>query len=289
MDDLSSNASLAQGWKTFILQCEQTAGWKLPARQSRHSIDEIVAQIQPSTKSHSEIYSKAKRVFSNTLAFLDKFGSAIASGVSPVFGASNQCFNAVSIVIGAVQAYEKMFEEITQVMEDMTAFCRQIEPYLDDTGGHGEVKLHKNVRTVAFEVLKHFLATLAIAHKVSTDPKTKAKRIAGLLFLSSDGGIKAAKDGLEVLVRNFTRMEISDILRNVSQNRDEFKDLAAVVSNVDKNTSHTHGLVVAMSDSTKRAQQREIIRKTLLLSDDKQSWEDTHQAFSSMSIAGTGD
>jgi hypothetical protein len=101
MSIFSENDDLDVVWARLITECNIRAEWDLNSNKTP-TVEGVLAKLNPPKKHKSETHETTKKIFRQTLYCVDKFGNIAAQAASMAFGPSQQCFNAVSFVIGAI-------------------------------------------------------------------------------------------------------------------------------------------------------------------------------------------
>lgn len=278
MSIFSEDDDLDVVWAHFVSQCNVRAGWNLSNNQTP-TVEGVLAKLNPPKKHNDESHEKTQRMLRQTLHCIDKFGKIAAQGTSMVFGPSQQCFNAISFVIGAVQDYDAVFKNVCLWMEHMSSFLERLRIYLDDQ--NAEEKVDKRLRLAMYRVLEHFMTTLAIWQKLTKSRTARLKLATKVAVFGEDEGAKSAMEELATLVNDYTRTQVSLTHKNSSET-------ARDVSITKKNTDV---LTVAMQRSeNEREEQRRVdeIRHVMGIDKDNRSWERRQHELLDRRTANTG-
>ena len=279
-------------WPKVVERIQKIADWEL-STSSTLSPDEIVARINPPKREDgSTAGDKAKKVFGRTLVCIQTFGAIAASAASAVFGPSQQCMNAVSFVITATQRYSAVFEDITTLMERMSAFFEKLRVYLTSSATS---KLNKHLRTQVFDVLAHFLEAMAICHKIITQRRAKVKLAFSVSIFGEDKGVRTALTTLERIISQVTSLEITVIASDLSE---AAKNILTIERKVDQLTEASEATVTGIgqlinaedrrSEIERERKETEAIRKALKIKENSRPWEDAHDYLKSTRFEGTG-
>ncbi|GIZ45940.1 hypothetical protein CKM354_000908600 [Cercospora kikuchii] len=290
---LSEEDDLDTVWADVISRCSKITKWDLNDRRSL-TIDEVVGRIiPPKDKKAAESTGKAKEVFRNALVCVQRFGDIAANAASMVFGPSQQCFNAISFVISAVQEYDDVFNNITALMERVSVFLERLRIYLDDTDA--KTKLDKRLRLTTYRVLEHFLMIMGLAHKLTRGWKAKWKLAAKIAAFGDDDGVKDALATLERLIANQTQTEITVIVKDMSEAAKNIRSLNSkldTIADAQEKAASSLGFLQTAEERRKAEDEDrkrlETVREALNIDSTKKPWTEKQDELWGKHIEGTG-
>ncbi|KAF2209646.1 hypothetical protein CERZMDRAFT_70123 [Cercospora zeae-maydis SCOH1-5] len=289
---LSEEDDLDTVWAEIISKCSKITNWDLNDRRSL-TVDQVVSKINPPKDKKAESSGKAKEVFKNALVCVQRFGEIAANAASMVFGPSQQCFNAISFVISAVQDYDDVFNNITALMERVSVFLERLRIYLDDTDA--KTKLDKRLRLTVYRVLEHFLVVMGLAHKLTRGWKAKFKLAAKIGAYGEDDGVKEALATLERLISYQTQTEITVIVKDISEAAKNIRSvnskLDTIADSQDKAASSLGFLQTAEERRKAEDEDRkrlETLREALNIDSTKKPWSEKQDELWGKHIEGTG-
>jgi hypothetical protein len=200
-------------WPQVVRQYEDTTKKKLDKHATLKSFKlQIDADIKESTtKSHQH----TRDVLTNLGSCLEKFGSIVAQGASPVFGPTAQCWNAISFVVQAVRGFREMMDGFVTLMERSSAFLRRLVYFMEQEVGKDGSHLPRLLRKPAYEILSQFLDVLRSSYKLATSTRERVKSMAGVALFNSNDKVAESLKLMEDHIGEFTRAEVDDILLGV--------------------------------------------------------------------------
>ncbi|RYO12753.1 hypothetical protein AA0111_g12477 [Alternaria arborescens] len=207
---LSIEDDLDVAWAKAVKRFKDASKANYPDKKM--SIGDVLASMNTQDAKEAT-KTRAKAIVSNILNCIQLFGEVVASASSAVFSPSQQCFNALNFVIVAVQKYQKMFEDLTTLLERVSVFIGTLRIYLEEKNA---VKLDLRLRPVVYRVLEHFMAIMTLAIKL-TDRKGQWKAGAKTFFLGGDGSVTDALATLETLVSEFVQVQVAVIGQDLSE------------------------------------------------------------------------
>lgn len=291
-EGLSVDDDLDRIWAEVIARANKITTWNLNER-TFVTVEEVLAKIKAPKDGKPGIQDKAKAVFRQTMVCVQRFGSIAAQGASVVFGPSEQCFNAISFVIKAIQSYDEVFTNITALMERISVFLNKLNIYLDDT--HAETKLDRRLRLTVYRVLEHFLTILGTAHKLTHGWKAKLKLAAKIGAFGEDDGIKDAMAQLETLVSDVTGAEITVIVKDLSEAARNIRGVDRKLDLIVDSQERTRSALEHLHSAEERRQADEEERKRLqaiqrVLGADKtvDTWTQRQEELVRTRLDGTG-
>ncbi|KAF7192420.1 hypothetical protein HII31_06452 [Pseudocercospora fuligena] len=280
-------------WSKILIRCNKITSWNLNDQTATLTVEAVIAKINPPKDSKKDSKDVAKKVFQNALVCVQRFGQIAANATSMVFGPSQNCFNAISFVISAVQEYDAVFASITALMERVSVFLEKLRIYLDDEGA--ETKLDKRLRKTVYRVLEHFLVIMGLAHKLTHGWKGRVKLAAKIGAFGEDPQVKDAMAKLETLIADETRTEITVIVKDLSEAarniRGVDRKLDVITEEVEKIGS---SLNVLQADAEGRKvevdhrKRLETLSEAINLNASKKPWKDRQEELSAKAIPGTG-
>jgi hypothetical protein len=206
---------------------------------------------------------------------------------------TQQCFNAISFVITAVQEYNEVFDNILVLMERISAFLDNLRLHIVNKSDEEE-KLDKGLRSTVYRVLEHFLTILAHSHRLTKGWKAKLKLAVKVGAFGDDTGIKNALAELEKLIVDVTRAEITSIVVNLSKAAQDIRSLVGNVEKIANVSDSMNASVKILETSVKKSQndneekeRHEQIRKALSISG-PEVWVERHTKFNGRAVVGTG-
>jgi hypothetical protein len=211
--DFSVDKDLHEIWPEVITEFERVTHTKLDAKTTFESFQVSVDETLRGTKSKRS--SNARKTLNHIGQCLQQFGSIIAGAAGTVFGPSAQCWNAISFVISVAQKYSDVFDGFIALMERCSAFLSRLNVFLRQECGRHGTYLPNHLRKPAYAILSHFIEILKSSYKLSNSKREKFKLVLEVVLFSGDAGVQSALDLLETQVRDFTDMQITDILVDV--------------------------------------------------------------------------
>lgn len=291
-DDLNT-AWAEKAWLQTVADIEKITGWRLD-KKNTPTVHQVIKRINPDSSVSDSTKQKAKHVFHQTLTVLQRTGAIVAPAAGMVFGPSQQCFNAVSFVITAVQDYQSVYEQITALMERISVFLERFEIRLKQNsealqtpgGSRSDLPLMQPT----FRVLEHFVTILGRVQKLTHGWKNKLKLFAKVGAFGEDGGIREALGRLETLVQDVTQTEIAVIGRDLSgmaKDMRDFKRWSDQVLDYAQRSDAALGQLKTAKDRDDERREMEKVRRKLGL-DDKEPWKRHFEKLSEERVKDTG-
>ncbi|GJC88607.1 hypothetical protein ColLi_11445 [Colletotrichum liriopes] len=138
------------------------------------------AQLQ-ATKKGSTTLAQAKLVFDRTLQCIQSLGEVVAGGAAYVVGGpANTCYNALSFVINAYQAYNGIFESLANLLERCLDF-------LDRLVNYRKMTMDANLKHIACKQLELFIDVCDHTLKLRHNKLSRVFATAKIVFLKDDG------------------------------------------------------------------------------------------------------
>jgi hypothetical protein len=214
MTSFSENDDLPAVWAQALDRYQQITGISLQ-KPGERGFDVITRDINKELERHkSGRGAKAKEVMGNVMKCLQQFGSIVAQATTVVFGPSAQCWNAISFVISAAQAYQGILDGFVTLMDRSVAFLQRLNVYLSDKRGDGTF-LHPLLRDAAYKVLDHFLTVLANSYNLTRSKWEKTKTVFKIVLFNDDAGVASALAQMEWLIQGMTDTTVAVILKEV--------------------------------------------------------------------------
>jgi hypothetical protein len=228
--------------------------------------------------------TRAKAIVSNILNCIQVFGDVVASASSAVFSPSQQCFNAINFVIVAVQKYQKMFEDLTTLLERVSVFIGTLRIYLEEKN---VVKLDPRLRPVVYRVLEHFMAIMTLAIKL-TDRKEQWKAGAKTFFLGGDESVTDALATLETRISEFVQVQVAVIGQDLSDAARGIRTLDSKMDSLGGKMSLVTSNLGRREEQEKVQDMRNQLRKWLHIGE-RDFWRDDHNKIREQRTDQTGD
>jgi len=272
-------------WARLITECNTRAEWDLDSNR-KPTVEGVLAKLKPPKRHKAEAHETTKKIFRQTLYCVDKFGSIAAQAASIAFGPSQQCFNAISFVIGAVQDYDAVFDNVTSMMERMAAFLERLRIFLDDQ--KAEEKVDQRMRLDMYRVLEHFVTVLSIWHKLAHSRTARLKLATKVTFFGEDEGVGGAMEKLEILIRNYTDTQISLIVKTVSDSARNILIVERKIDTIVDSTEKTTTILHRLENDGEEQKRVDEIREAMGVDKDKRPWERKQRELFDKRTANTG-
>lgn len=246
-------------------------------------------------KSRSETKHARTILFGNVRTCLEKFGEVASNGAAIVFPPSTQCWNAISIIIKAIEMRRDMLDGFVTLMERSSVFLDRLNSFLETQASRDSEILPAKIRKSAYNILFNFLGTLKAAHKLATGGKRDACKVyLKIVLFNDDSGVAERLKLMEEGVKDFLHVEIDEILRDVKglarylteQYEDIVKrreEILAHIQEVNKVTveiaSNVQQIKGAFNGLTSRQEHTEYlakIRSSLGLGNNEEPWTKRH-------------
>jgi putative lipoic acid-binding regulatory protein len=216
-DDLPE--AWAKTWATVVSQFPEAAKLENSTKEdvSDEKVAKLMAIINPKHDT-SPKRERAARIVGQVLECVQRFGSIVASGTATVFPASEQTFNALTFVITATQQYQKIFNDLTTLLERVSAFFNILNVYLEKN--EAKTTLDKRLRRSVYLVLEHFMIILTLSARLTMAKgsfRKKAGLYAGVFFFGDDAGITEALATLETRVSDVVQVQVAVIGKDLSK------------------------------------------------------------------------
>jgi hypothetical protein len=285
MSIFSENDDLDVVWARLITECNIRAEWDLNSNKTP-TVEGVLAKLNPPKKHKSETHETTKKIFRQTLYCVDKFGNIAAQAASMAFGPSQQCFNAVSFVIGAIQDYDAVFSNVTSLMERMSAFLERLRIFLEDQ--KAEEKVDRRLRLAMYRVLEHLMTALSIWHKLAHSRTARLKLAAKVTTFGEDEGVASVMEKLEVLIRDYTDTQISVIVKTVSDSARNILVVERKIDTIADSTERTTAILNRLEIDGEERKRLKEIRNAMGVDEDKRPWNQMQHEFSKKRTANTG-
>ncbi|KAL2822124.1 hypothetical protein BDW59DRAFT_149666 [Aspergillus cavernicola] len=277
-------------WSQVQARVIQLAGGDSSNIQAGLDIDSVLATLDKAQDQSSKRDSSIRGAFEKTLQFIDTVGGIVAGGAAEVFGPSELCFNALSMVIHAWQGYQGVFESLATLLERCGQYMSRLEYYIR---GGLDAKLAK----VACQHLQLFVEICDRTIKLRRSKRRKLIVFTKLLFLN-DNDVEDLLEKMNGLVdeegRLVTAQTFSFAAETVVSTRENLAISRAVNSKIDM-------LIASRSDSLKESDTRrrkERILETLAFDENKLDqdkrepdpyWQRIYYNYRKCVVPGTGD
>ncbi|KAL4920953.1 hypothetical protein BDW62DRAFT_175605 [Aspergillus aurantiobrunneus] len=248
-------------WSQVQARVIQLAGGDSSKIQANLSIEDVLSYLDKAEDQSTKKDSSIRGAFKKTLQFIDTVGGVVAQGAAEVFGPSELCFNAVSMVIQAWQGYQGVFESLAALLERCGQYMSRLEYYIR---GGLDAKLAK----VACQHLQLFVEICDRTIKLRRSKRRKLIVFTKLLFLN-DNDVGDLLEKMDSLVdeegRLVTAQTFSFAAEAVVSTRENLAISRAVNSKIDM-------LMASRSDSLKESdtkRRKERILETLAFDENK--------------------
>ncbi|KAL2827846.1 hypothetical protein BJY01DRAFT_255572, partial [Aspergillus pseudoustus] len=258
--------------------------------QADLTIEDVLSYLDKAQDQSEKKDSSIRSAFQKTLQFIETVGGVVSTGASEVFGPSELCFNALSMVIQAWQGYQGIFESLATLLEKCGQYMSRLEYYLE---GGMDAKLAK----VACQHLQLFVEICDRTIKLRRSKKRRFTVFTKLLFLN-DNDIEDLLTRMDGLVdeegRLVTAQMFSFVSETVKSTRENLAISRAVNSKLDM-------LIANRSDSLKESdtkRRKERILGTLAFDENKLEqdkrepdpyWQRIYYNYRKCVVPGTGE
>ncbi|KAI0387063.1 hypothetical protein F5Y04DRAFT_76061 [Hypomontagnella monticulosa] len=293
-------------WATAIEEFQRITNVTLPIGESAKFVEIRDQMHNAINQGQSKNKALAKQVLDKSMALLQNFGDIFASATSAVFPATGQCWNAISMVVGAAQSYHRILDGFVTLLERCLAFLEELFFFLDKKKKDGETYLDVHIRKPAYEILGLFLQVLASSYKLSRSKCEKLKMFLEVFLFNDDAGVAAYLSQFEEKVRQLTNRKVDVILQDVKGlakymvasdgERDRhFKEINDSLYR----TVEAVGRIEATTQDIKSSQDREfskqekkakleLIRDKLNIGPDQKPWKEQQQKIGLNRVPNTG-
>ncbi|KAL4959938.1 uncharacterized protein BDV14DRAFT_205219 [Aspergillus stella-maris] len=256
-------SEIVEIWSQVQARVVQLAGGDSSNIRADLTIEGVLSYLDKAQEAseNRDAHGKVRSVFEKTLQFIDTVGGIVAADAGEVFGPSELCFNAVSMVIQAWQGYQGIFESLATLLERCGQYMARLEYYIK---GGLDVKLAK----VACQHLQLFVEICDRSIKLRRSKRRKIAVFTKLLFLN-DNDIDDLLTKMDSLVdeegRLVTAQTFSFAAETAISTRENLAISRAVNSKIDM-------LIASRSDSLKendKRRRREKILETLAFDENK--------------------
>ncbi|KAL3477766.1 hypothetical protein BJX99DRAFT_225700 [Aspergillus californicus] len=277
-------------WSQVQARVIQLAGGDSSSIQPNLSITDVLSLLDKAQDQFTKKDSSVRNAFENTLQFIEVVGGIVAGGAGEVFGPSELCFNAISLVINAWQGYQGVFESLAALLERCGQYMSRLEYYIR---GGLDAKLAK----VACQHLQLFVEICDRTIKLRRSKRRKLIVFTKLLFLN-DNDIDDLLQKMDSLVDEEGRLVAAQTFRfaaeTVVSTRENLAISRAVNSKIDM-------LIASRSDSLKESdtrRRREKILETLAFDENKLDpekkepdayWQRIYYNYRKCVVPGTGE
>ena len=254
-------------WANAIKDFERITNTSLPVGQSNKFVGIREQMCGTINKSQSKNRALAQQVLDKSMTVLQNFGGILASSTSAAFPATGQCWNAISMVIGAAQSYHKILDGFVTLLERCLAFLEQLCFFLDKKKKEGDTFLDRHIREPAYDIIAQFLRVLAFSYKLSRSKCQKLRVFLEIFLFNDDAGLANHLNQFEENVRLLTNRKVDVILKDVKglarymAASDEERDRnLEEIKNAQNRTIATVGRIEATAQDIKSAQDREFVK-----------------------------
>ncbi|KAL4926828.1 uncharacterized protein BDV17DRAFT_141927 [Aspergillus undulatus] len=256
-------SEIVEIWSQVQARVVQLAGGDPSKIQRDLTIEGVLSYLDKAQdlSENKDGESKIRKTFERTLQFINTVGGIVAADAGEVFGPSEICYNAVSMVIQAWQGYQGIFESLATLLERCGQYMARLEYYIK---GGLDAKLAK----VACQHLQLFVEICDRSIKLRRSKRRKIAVFTKLLFLN-DNDIDDLLTKMDSLVdeegRLVTAQTFSFAAETVVSTRENLAISRAVNSKIDM-------LIASRSDSLKESDTRrrkEKILETLAFDENK--------------------
>lgn len=202
-------------WATAIEEFQRITNTTLPLGDSIKFVEIRDQMHQTINQGQSKNKALAKQVLDKSMTLLQNFGGIFASATSAVFPATGQCWNAISMVVGAAQSYHRILDGFVTLLERCLAFLEELYFFLDKKKKDGETYLDAHIRGPAYEILALFLQVVASSYKLSRSKCEKIKIFLEVFLFNDDAGVATYLNQFEEKVRQLTNRKVDVILQDV--------------------------------------------------------------------------
>ncbi|KAI9373279.1 hypothetical protein BJX61DRAFT_541905 [Aspergillus egyptiacus] len=277
-------------WSQVQARVIQLAGGDQSNIRTDLTIDDVLSYLDKAQDLSEKKDGAIRGAFEKTLQFIDTIGGVVAGGAGEVFGPSELCFNALSMVIQAWQGYQGVFESLAALLEECGNYMARLEYYIR---GGMDARLAK----VACQHLQLFVEICDRTIKLRRSKRRKLTVFTKLLFLN-DNDIEDLLEKMNGLVdkegRLVTAQTFSFAAETVVSTRENLAISRAVNSKIDM-------LIASRSDSLKESdtkRRKERILDTLAFDENKLDqekrepdpyWQRIYYNYRKCVVPGTGD
>ncbi|KAL2868600.1 uncharacterized protein BJX67DRAFT_371292 [Aspergillus lucknowensis] len=277
-------------WSQVQARVVQLAGGDSSNIQGDLTIEGVLSYLDKAQDQSAKKESSIRRAFEKTLQFIDTVGGIVAGGAGEVFGPSELCFNALSMVIQAWQGYQGVFESLATLLEKCGQYMSRLEYYIR---GGLDAKLAK----VACQHLQLFVEICDRAIKLRRSKRRKLIVFTKLLFLN-DNEIADLLEKMDGLVDEEGRLVAAQTFSFASEAAVSTRENLAISKAVN---SKLDMLIANRSDSLKESdtkRRKEKILQTLAfdgnkLDQDKREpdpyWQRIYYNYRKYVVPGTGE
>ncbi|PLB40922.1 uncharacterized protein BDW47DRAFT_134139 [Aspergillus candidus] len=233
---------------------------------------------------------RAVRVaFDTTLRFVETVGGLVAVGAADVFGPSELCFNAISLVIHAWQDYQAAFESLASLLDRCGQYLCRLQYYIR---GGMDVALAK----VACQHLQLFVEICDRVIKLRHSKRRKLALFAKLFFLN-DNEVQELLEKMDGLVDQEGRLVTAQTFNFASEAALGARENLAISKVVN---SKVDMLIASKKDQKKESDvksRREAIFRTLAFDENKLDrdkkephsyWQRMYHNYRKSVVPGTG-
>ncbi|KAL2809195.1 hypothetical protein BJX63DRAFT_370382 [Aspergillus granulosus] len=277
-------------WSQVQNRVIQLAGGDVSKIQANLTIEGVLSCLDKAQDQSEKKDSGIRGAFETTLQFIETVGGVVSTGASEVFGPSELCFNALSMVIQAWQGYQGVFESLATLLEKCGQYMSRLQYYIE---GGMDAKLAK----VACQHLQLFVEICDRAIKLRRSKRRKLIVFTKLLFLN-DNDIEDLLTKMDGLVDEEGRLVAAQTFSFASETVVSTRENLAISRAVN---SKLDMLIANRSDSLKESDTRrrkERILETLAFDENKLDqdrkepdpyWQRIYYNYRKCVVPGTGE
>lgn len=282
LESLSTDDDLDIVWRKAVDNFRDVS--KANVSGKKITMRDVLANVN-SQNADNTTKTRAKGIVMNILSCIQIFGEVVGSASTAAFPASQQCFNALNSVIVAVKTYQKIFEDLTVLLERVSVFLGSLRIHFEEKTT--DVKLDKRLRWTVYRVLEHFMGIMTLAIELM-NRKSRIKLAAKEFFFGGTSGVTDALATLETLVSDCVRIQVAVIGQDLSE-------AARGIRTLDGKIDVLGGKMESILSNMERRDEREGIQdvqnqiREWLQIKKGEPWRNHHDTISSQRIKDTGD
>ncbi|KAL3468524.1 hypothetical protein BJX64DRAFT_246157 [Aspergillus heterothallicus] len=166
-------------WSQVEDRVTQLVGGKRSDIQAKLTIEDVLSYLDRAQDQSEKKDSSIRGAFEKTLQFIETVGGVVSTGASEVFGPSELCFNALSMVIQAWQGYQGVFESLATLLEKCGQYMSRLEIYI-------RAGMDAKLAKVACQHLQLFVEICDRTIKLRRSRRRKLLVFTKLLFLNDN-------------------------------------------------------------------------------------------------------
>ncbi|KAF7676634.1 hypothetical protein GT037_004846 [Alternaria burnsii] len=246
----------------------------------RQVLDNVNSQTADDTTK-----ARAKGIVMNILSSVQILGEFVAGASSTAFPASQPCFNALNLVIGAVKRYHKIFEDLFILLERVSVFLGSLRIYFEEK--NTDVNLDTRLRPTVYRVLEHFMEIMTLAIELM-HRKSRLKLAAKEFFFGITSGVTDALGKLETLVSDCVNMQVAVIGQDLSKAARDIRTLDGKMDVLDGKIDSVVNIMGRREEQEKVQEMRIQLRKWLRIGEED-IWRNHHNTIRDQRTDETGD